>query len=161
MSSAPTIAVALLPKVACPACWPAYAGLLGAVGLEGLLDERYLLPLTVGFVSLAVALATRRALQRAAVLRMAFVVPDTEAAPSTTSFVWRPVALTAIAGLAIVAGKFSVNSDLLLFGGVAGFITASYWGRRACTQPSKSEQLGLRAAGVSSSQRATPSKAAD
>jgi mercuric ion transport protein len=29
----PAIGVAMLPKLACPACWPAYAGLLSSVGL--------------------------------------------------------------------------------------------------------------------------------
>lgn len=42
----PGIGVALLPNVACPACWPAYAGILGSVGLGFLMDTTWLLPLT-------------------------------------------------------------------------------------------------------------------
>jgi mercuric ion transport protein len=29
----PGVGVSLLPKLTCPACWPAYAGLLSSVGL--------------------------------------------------------------------------------------------------------------------------------
>jgi hypothetical protein len=29
----PGIGLSLLPKIACPACWPAYAGLLSSLGL--------------------------------------------------------------------------------------------------------------------------------
>src|SRR5437867_2381262 len=34
----PSVAFAFLPKLACPACWPAYAGLLSALGLSFLLS---------------------------------------------------------------------------------------------------------------------------
>lgn len=51
----PGIGVSLLPKVACPLCWPAYAGLLSSLGLGFLLSATYLLPLTVGFLLIALA----------------------------------------------------------------------------------------------------------
>ena len=34
VASLPAIGGALLPKLTCPLCWPAYAALLGALGLE-------------------------------------------------------------------------------------------------------------------------------
>lgn len=49
----PGMGAALMPVGACPACWPLYAGLLGSVGLAFLLDASYLLPLTAGFLALA------------------------------------------------------------------------------------------------------------
>ena len=51
----PGIGVSLLPKVACPLCWPAYAGLASSLGLGFLLSATYLLPLTVGFLLFALA----------------------------------------------------------------------------------------------------------
>lgn len=49
----PGVSLSILPKLACPACWPAYAGLLAAVGLGFLISAAYLLPLTVAFLALA------------------------------------------------------------------------------------------------------------
>ena len=46
----PAIGLSLLPKVACPTCWPAYAGFLSSVGLGFLIDTSYLLPLTGVFL---------------------------------------------------------------------------------------------------------------
>lgn len=46
----PNIGVSFLPKLACPACWPAYAGLLSSVGLGFLIKTAYLLSLTIGFL---------------------------------------------------------------------------------------------------------------
>jgi len=41
----PSVGVSILPKLACPACWPAYAGLLTSTGLGFLISAVYLLPL--------------------------------------------------------------------------------------------------------------------
>jgi hypothetical protein len=46
----PGIGLSLLPKVACPACWPAYAGLLSSLGLGFLVSTAYLLPMTAAFL---------------------------------------------------------------------------------------------------------------
>src|SRR6266478_1841151 len=54
----------MLPKLACPACWPAYAGLLTSVGLGFLISAVYLLPLTVAFLVLALGALAFRAKQR-------------------------------------------------------------------------------------------------
>jgi hypothetical protein len=51
----PGIGVSLLPKLVCPMCWPAYAGLVSALGLGFLISTKYLLPLTVAFLALAAA----------------------------------------------------------------------------------------------------------
>ena len=62
--AAPSIGLSLLPKIACPACRPAYAGLLSSIGLGFLIPNRaYLLPLTALFLIIAVgtlAVGTRR-----------------------------------------------------------------------------------------------------
>src|SRR5260370_10863081 len=49
----PGVGVSLLPKLACPLCWPAYAGLLSSVGLGFLVSAAYLLPLTAGLLVIA------------------------------------------------------------------------------------------------------------
>ncbi len=38
IAMAPGVGLALLPKVTCPACWPAYAGVLSALGLGFLME---------------------------------------------------------------------------------------------------------------------------
>lgn len=48
----PAVLFAILPKAACPACWPAYAALLSAFGLGFLVKARYLLPLSVAFLAI-------------------------------------------------------------------------------------------------------------
>jgi len=55
----PALGTALLPKAACPACWPAYAGFLSSIGLGFLLDSVVLLPLTGAFAVSVFALAFR------------------------------------------------------------------------------------------------------
>src|SRR5258708_39573863 len=60
----PGVGVSILPKLACPACWPAYAGLLSSVGLGFLISTAYLLPLTVAFLVLALAALAVRATER-------------------------------------------------------------------------------------------------
>lgn len=39
--------LAFLPRLLCPACWPAYAGLMSSMGLGFLLKTTWLLPLTM------------------------------------------------------------------------------------------------------------------
>ena|SRR5215813_9355652 len=60
----PGVGVSLLPKLACPFCWPAYAGLLNSVGLGFLISAKYLLPITAAFLVLAVAALAFRARRR-------------------------------------------------------------------------------------------------
>ena len=48
----PGVGVSLLPKLMCPACWPAYAGIVSALGLGFLVSTKYLLLLTAAFLSI-------------------------------------------------------------------------------------------------------------
>jgi hypothetical protein len=59
--AAPGVGVSLLPKLACPACLPAYAGVLFSVGLGFLIGTAYLLPLTIAFLLLALVVMAFRA----------------------------------------------------------------------------------------------------
>ena len=102
----PGIGSAFLPKVACPACWPAYAGFLSSVGLGFLIDTSYLLPLTAVFLTVAVAALAYRARRRRGYL---------------------PFALGLVAGAVVLVGKFSFESDPAMYAGLALLITASVW----------------------------------
>ena len=60
----PGVGVALLPKLTCPMCWPAYAGLLTTLGLGFLLSERYLFAVTAVFLLMSVGALTFRYRER-------------------------------------------------------------------------------------------------
>jgi|SRR5712664_2088399 hypothetical protein len=60
----PGIGLSALPKLACPVCWPVYAGLLSSVGLGFLISAAYLLPLTIAFLTLALAALAFKARKR-------------------------------------------------------------------------------------------------
>lgn len=102
----PAVGLALLPNVACPACWPAYAGVLGSLGLGFLLDGAYLLPLTALFLAVAVAALAFRARHRRG---------------------YRPFALGLAASVAVMGGKFGLDSDPMMYAGLAALVAASIW----------------------------------
>ena len=60
----PGIGVSVLPKLMCPMCWPAYAGVVSAFGLGFLISTKYLLPLTVAFLALTASALGFRASRR-------------------------------------------------------------------------------------------------
>jgi hypothetical protein len=106
MFAAPGVSFSLLPKLACPLCWPAYAGLLSSVGLGFLVGTAYLLPLTISFLLLSLfAMAFRASIRR----------------------VYRPLLLGLCASVGIVLGKFVWDSRALLYGAVCLLIAASIW----------------------------------
>ena len=104
--AAPGIGLSLLPKIACPACWPAYADLLSSLGLGFLISTKYLLPMTAVFLLLAVAMLAFRARRRHGYV---------------------PFALGIIAASLILLGTFSLTSNPVLYGGLGLLILASVW----------------------------------
>lgn len=102
----PALGAAFLPKLACPACWPAYAGLLSALGVGFVDYTPYLLPLTAGFLLVALAALGYRARQRRG---------------------FGPLLLGALAGAVVVLGKFGYDSDPAMYAGLALLILASLW----------------------------------
>src|SRR5690242_18373915 len=60
----PGISVALLPKLACPLCWPLYSGIVSSVGLGFLICTKYLLILTIAFLILTFGALVYHAKQR-------------------------------------------------------------------------------------------------
>lgn len=53
LAAVPAIGVAFLPKIVCPLCWPAYAGILSATGLGFLLSGTNLLIVSSLFLGIA------------------------------------------------------------------------------------------------------------
>ena len=102
----PAIGTALLPKLACPACWPAYAGLLSAMGIGFIDYTPYLLPLTLVFLTIAlVTLAYRASTRRG----------------------YAPLVVGFFGSLVLIIGKFGYDSDNSMYLGLAILIGASIW----------------------------------
>ena len=113
----PGIGVSLLSKLACPLCWPAYTGLVSALGLGILISAKYLLPLTVAFLAIAAAALGFRA---------------------SRGHGYGPFWLGLVAAAVILTGKFYFDAAPAAYAGVGLLIVASVWNsrpRRAVYQP--------------------------
>ncbi len=102
----PGALVALLPAAACPACLPAYAGVLSALGLGFLFNDRVLAPLIAAFLALgivSVSWSTRNHRHAG------------------------PLVATLAGSGAVVAGRLIWSIPLVLYGGAALLIGASIW----------------------------------
>lgn len=102
----PGISLSMLPKLACPACWPAYGGLLSSVGLGFLFSSVYLLPLTAAFLTLALGGLAFKASKRRG---------------------YRPLLLGLVAAIGVLLGKFAWESPLVIYGAVGLLVMASFW----------------------------------
>ena len=102
----PAFGIALLPKLACPACWPAYAGLLSSLGLGFVDYTPYLLPLTAGFLGIALSALGYRARRRRG---------------------YRPLVVGIVAGAMLLTGKFHFENDAAMYAGLALLMLASLW----------------------------------
>lgn len=102
----PGVGVSLLPKLACPACLQAYAGLLSSVGLGFLISTVYQLPLTAAFLLLALMALAFKARERHG---------------------YGPFLLGVVAALGILLGKFVWESKPTIYGAVGLLIVASLW----------------------------------
>jgi mercuric ion transport protein len=102
----PGIGVSLLPKLACPLCWPAYAGLLSSLGLGFLISTKYLLPLTVAFLVLAVGALAFRAKHRHG---------------------YGPLLLGLVSAMGVLVGKFAFESNPTMYATVGLLVIASLW----------------------------------
>jgi len=102
----PGIGVSILPKLACPACWPAYAGLLTSVGLGFLISAVYLLPLTAAFLVVAL-------------IAMVFRARDRHG--------YGPFVLGMVAAGGVLMGKFVWESNPIMYGAVGLLVISSLW----------------------------------
>lgn len=102
----PGIGVSLLPKLTCPLCWPAYAALLTTLGLGFLISARYLFVVTTGFLLISVAALAFRAGHRRG---------------------YGPAALGILASAIVLLGKFSMESNAVMYSGLAVLVIAYVW----------------------------------
>ena len=100
----PSIGIALLPAVFCPACWPAYAGLLSSLGVGFINYTPFLLPGTILLLALSMLALAYGAKQRRG---------------------YMPLLMGLFAAALILAGKFIYDVNVLLYSGVAILIFAS------------------------------------
>jgi len=108
-ATAPAIGAALLPSLSCPACWPAYAGLLSSLGLSFINYTPYLIPLfsvlvLVALFSLWYKANTRRG--------------------------YGPLLLGLLGAVFLVIGRFASDNPYLLYAGITLFVFASIWNAR-------------------------------
>jgi hypothetical protein len=85
---------------------PAYAGLISSVGLGFAMKTAYLLPLMILFLGLALAALGFRARRRRG---------------------YAPLVAGVAAATLIVLGKFVLDLDWIVYGGVIALATASLW----------------------------------
>ena len=128
LAALPGIGLALLPKGLCPACWPAYAAVLSALGIGFLMQDRYLLPLTVGFLALATFALAYRAPRRRG---------------------YAPALVGGVSGALLVVGKFALESRAAFYAGILLFTAAAVWNawplrRAACAACLPSDALPTR-----------------
>jgi hypothetical protein len=102
----PVVGAALLPKLTCPACWPAYAGLLSALGIGFVDYTPYLLPLTAVFLVVTLLTLAHRARTRRG---------------------YGPLLLGLASSGVILTGKFAFDSDVATYGGVGLLVAAAAW----------------------------------
>src|SRR5712692_2509882 len=104
--TAPGLGVSLLPKLICPLCWPAYAGLLSTLGLGFLISTTYLFALTIVLVALAVGSLAFRASRRRGL---------------------GPFWLGLAAAVFVLTGKFYFQSTPATYAGVGLLVLAALW----------------------------------
>lgn len=102
----PGVGVSILPKLACPACWPAYAALLSSIGLGFLVSTVYLLPMTVTLLSLALGAIAFRAKHRNG---------------------YGPFLLGLLAAAAVLLSKFVWVSKPAIYSAFGLLVVASLW----------------------------------
>lgn len=106
IAALPSVGLALLPKLTCPVCWPAYTALLSSAGIGFIDYTPYLLPVMTVFLALTLAALAYRAKSRRG---------------------YGPFSLGIAGTIGILIGKFVAESDLALHFGIALLIGASLW----------------------------------
>jgi hypothetical protein len=107
MASLPAVGAAALPKLTCPLCFPAYAAVLSALGLEFVNYTPYLLQLTAAFL----------------VVTLAVLAVQTGRSGNV-----HPLLLGIAASALVLIGKFQFESEWLTLGGIVALIVAIFFG---------------------------------
>lgn len=92
--------------VSCPACWPAYVGLMSSLGLGFVTQTPVLLPVTLPLLVASLAAPAYRAQRRRG---------------------FGPLLLGTLGAVVVVLGRVGLQSDLIVFSGAALLLAASVW----------------------------------
>ena len=106
----PAVGTALLPKLTCPLCFPAYAALLSALGIEFVDYTPYLLPLTAIFLAVAITVLAWQSRRTGNLM---------------------PLGLGIMAALLVLFAKFYLGAEWLTTGGIILLVVAIFVGSRA------------------------------
>jgi mercuric ion transport protein len=102
----PGALLSALPVVSCPSCWPAYAGVLGSLGVPVLMEASWLFPVTVGALVAALVGLGYRARRRRG---------------------HGPLLLGSLAANGILVGKLALELPWVVYAGTTLLIAASVW----------------------------------
>jgi len=102
----PAIIFSVFPALVCPACWPAYAGLLAALGLPFIPSTAYLFPVTLIFLAVGTAALVFKARHRRG---------------------YGPFLLGMMGSAAVLVGKFVIDARAMTYAGAGFLIAASIW----------------------------------
>ncbi len=109
----PAIGFSLLPSITCPACLPALASVLGAVGLTFIAKPLYLLWLNLGALVIALTLLAR----------------------GEHRWISTSIGVAGIGATAVMLGKFAWVNSWIWWSGLAIFMLGSIWsGMRRSTR---------------------------
>jgi mercuric ion transport protein len=111
----PGIGTALLPKLTCPVCWPAYTALLSSFGINFVDYTPYLLPTVSMLLAITLGALAYRARRRQG---------------------YGPFGLGVLGAAAILFGKFASEIDVGVYAGAGLLIVASIWNLWPRRQPS-------------------------
>lgn len=102
----PALGIAFLPKLICPACWPAYAALASAAGVPFLLETAVLFPITLVALALVVGLLAWRASERRG---------------------YGPMVLGLASSTVVLIGKFGFDNNAAAYAGATALFAACVW----------------------------------
>jgi mercuric ion transport protein len=106
MSLLPAVGTALMPKLVCPICWPAYTAILSAMGIGFINYTPVLMPLTAAFLLVVLVMLAWRAKARRG---------------------YAPLILGVLATAMLLIGKFQFDSDAAAYSGIALLVGTSLW----------------------------------
>ena len=102
----PAVGTVLIPGVSCPACWPAYAGLLSSLGIGFVNYTPYLAPVATVLLFLALFSLFYNAKTRRG---------------------YGPFAVGLVASILMILGRFVLTNSVLFYSGILLLIIASVW----------------------------------
>jgi hypothetical protein len=106
VAALPSVGVALLPKLTCPVCWPAYTALLSSAGISFVDYTPYLLPTIAVFLAITLSALAYHARARRG---------------------YGPFWLGVLGSIGILVGKFIIESHLGMYLGIGLLVGASLW----------------------------------